>query len=58
LAQGPRRKLMAKARNWLLTNGLTAGYSWVYWRDADVETAPATIIEVLLSVINILIYRI
>lgn len=45
-AQGPRRKVMARARNWLLTNGLTAGYSWVYWRDADVETAPATIIEV------------
>jgi mannan polymerase II complex ANP1 subunit len=46
-AQGPRRKVMARARNWLLTNGLTAGYSWVYWRDADVETAPATIIEVI-----------
>ena len=45
-AQGPRRKVMARARNWLLTNALTAGYSWVYWRDADVETAPATIIEV------------
>jgi mannan polymerase II complex ANP1 subunit len=45
-AQGPRRKVMARARNWLLSNGLTASYSWVYWRDADVETAPATIIEV------------
>lgn len=45
-AQGPRRKVMARARNWLLSNALTAGYSWVYWRDADVETAPATIIEV------------
>jgi hypothetical protein len=45
-AQGPRRKLMAKARNWLVSNGLTAEYSWVYWRDADVETAPATILEV------------
>src|SRR5271163_4843629 len=43
LAQGPRRKVMARARNWLLTNGLDAGYSWVYWRDADVESAPATI---------------
>jgi hypothetical protein len=46
-AQGPRRKVMARARNWLLSNALTAGYSWVYWRDADVETAPATILEVL-----------
>jgi mannan polymerase II complex ANP1 subunit len=45
-AQGPRRKVMARARNWLLSSGLTAGYNWVYWRDADVETAPATIIEV------------
>ena len=45
-AQAPRRKVMARARNWLLTSGLTAGYSWVYWRDADVETAPPTIIEV------------
>jgi len=45
-AQGPRRKLMAKARNWLVSSGLTAEYSWVYWRDADVETAPATILEV------------
>lgn len=50
-AQGPRRKVMARARNWLLTNALTAGYSWVYWRDADVETAPATIIEVILAVV-------
>jgi len=45
-AQGPRRKVMARARNWLLSAGLTADYSWVYWRDADVETAPATILEV------------
>ena len=54
-AQGPRRKVMARARNWLLTNGLTAGYSWVYWRDADVETAPATIIEARLFFIRFLI---
>jgi mannan polymerase II complex ANP1 subunit len=46
LAQAPRRKLMAKARNWLVSSGLTAEYSWVYWRDADVESAPATILEV------------
>jgi len=51
-AQGPRRKVMARARNWLLTNALTAGYSWVYWRDADVETAPATIIEVYASILG------
>ncbi|EEB05790.1 anp family mannosyltransferase complex subunit [Schizosaccharomyces japonicus yFS275] len=47
-AQGPRRKLMARARNWLLTATLKPYHSWVYWRDADVETAPATILEDLM----------
>ncbi|CCH42241.1 Mannan polymerase II complex ANP1 subunit [Wickerhamomyces ciferrii] len=47
-AQGPRRKLMAIARNWLLTTALRPDHSWVYWRDADVETVPATIIEDLM----------
>lgn len=47
-AQGPRRKLMAIARNWLLTTAIRPDHSWVYWRDADVETIPATIIEDLM----------
>ncbi|ORY81553.1 Anp1-domain-containing protein [Protomyces lactucae-debilis] len=47
-AQGPRRKLMARARNWLLSATLKADHSWVYWRDVDVETAPATILEDLM----------
>lgn len=47
-AQGPRRKLMAIARNWLLTTALKPYHSWVYWRDIDVETVPATIIEDLM----------
>ncbi|KAK9494328.1 Anp1-domain-containing protein [Lipomyces doorenjongii] len=48
-AQGPRRKLMGKARNWLLTSALKPEHSWVYWRDADIERAPVTIIEDLMK---------
>ncbi|KAK9362624.1 Anp1-domain-containing protein [Lipomyces starkeyi] len=47
-AQGPRRKLMARARNWLLSASLKPEHSWVYWRDADVEVAPPTVIEDLM----------
>ncbi|KAJ5945587.1 hypothetical protein N7454_002426 [Penicillium verhagenii] len=47
-AQASRRKLMAQARNWLLSATLRPTHSWVYWRDADVETAPSTIIEDLM----------
>lgn len=47
-AQASRRKLMAQARNWLLSAALRPYHSWVYWRDADVETAPRTILEDLM----------
>ncbi|KAJ5098178.1 hypothetical protein N7532_005179 [Penicillium argentinense] len=47
-AQASRRKLMARARNWLLSATLRPTHSWVYWRDADVETAPFTILEDLM----------
>ncbi|EXJ84790.1 mannan polymerase II complex ANP1 subunit [Capronia epimyces CBS 606.96] len=47
-AQAGRRKLMAQARNWLLSAALRPYHSWVYWRDADVETCPFTIIEDLM----------
>ncbi|KAI9815368.1 MAG: Mannan polymerase II complex anp1 subunit [Thelocarpon impressellum] len=47
-AQASRRKLMAQARNWLLSAALRPYHSWVYWRDADVETAPPTILEDLM----------
>jgi hypothetical protein len=47
-AQANRRKLMAQARNWLLSATLRPTHSWVYWRDADVETAPFTILEDLM----------
>lgn len=48
-AQGPRRKLMARARNWLLSVALQPDHSWVYWRDADVQTVPPTILEDLMA---------
>lgn len=47
-AQASRRKLMAQARNWLLSAALRPVHSWVYWRDVDVETAPFTILEDLM----------
>ncbi|GAV54898.1 hypothetical protein ZYGR_0AS02210 [Zygosaccharomyces rouxii] len=47
-AQGPRRKLMARARNWLGTVALKAYHSWVYWRDVDVELCPPSIMEDLM----------
>ncbi|KAL2267732.1 hypothetical protein VTJ83DRAFT_5009 [Remersonia thermophila] len=47
-AQAGRRKLMARARNWLLSAALRPYHAWVYWRDVDVETAPFTILEDLM----------
>lgn len=47
-AQGPRRKLMARARNWLGSVALKPYHSWVYWRDVDVETIPESVLEDLM----------
>jgi mannan polymerase II complex ANP1 subunit len=47
-AQAGRRKLMAQARNWLLSAALRPYHSWVFWRDADVETCPYTVLEDLM----------
>lgn len=44
-AQGPRRKTMGRARNYLLSAALTAEHSWVYWRDVDIKESPPEIIE-------------
>jgi len=44
-AQGPRRKLMGKARNYLLSAAMKPEHSWVYWRDVDIVESPTTIIE-------------
>lgn len=44
-AQGPRRKLMGKARNFLLSAAMKPEHSWVYWRDVDIQDSPDSIIE-------------
>lgn len=44
-AQGPRRKAMGKARNYLLSAAMRPEHSWVYWRDVDIVDSPAKIIE-------------
>ncbi|SCV00993.1 LAME_0G13344g1_1 [Lachancea meyersii CBS 8951] len=48
--QGVRRKLMGRARNWLTANALKPYHSWVYWRDADVELCPGSVIQDLMSI--------
>ncbi|ROV94543.1 hypothetical protein VMCG_08206 [Cytospora schulzeri] len=44
-AQGPRRKAMGRARNYLLATALKPDHSWVYWRDVDIVDSPEKIIE-------------
>ena len=44
-AQGPRRKAMGKARNYLLATALKPEHSWVYWRDVDIVDSPDRILE-------------
>jgi hypothetical protein len=44
-AQGPRRKAMGRARNYLLSAALKPEHSWVYWRDVDIKDSPSRIIE-------------
>ncbi|KAL2788094.1 Anp1-domain-containing protein [Aspergillus keveii] len=44
-AQGPRRKAIGRARNYLLYSALKPDHSWVYWRDVDIVDSPETILE-------------
>lgn len=44
-AQGPRRKAMGRARNYLLSVALKPEHSWVYWRDVDIVDSPRKILE-------------
>ncbi|KAK4162668.1 Anp1-domain-containing protein [Cladorrhinum sp. PSN259] len=44
-AQGPRRKAMGKARNYLLATALKPEHAWVYWRDVDIVDSPNKILE-------------
>ncbi|KOS21456.1 Mannan polymerase II complex ANP1 subunit [Escovopsis weberi] len=48
-AQGPRRKVMGRARNYLLSAALKPEHSWVYWRDADIVDSPPRILEDLIA---------
>jgi hypothetical protein len=47
--QGPRRKLLGKARNYLLATALRPEHSWVYWRDVDIVESPPEILEDLIA---------
>lgn len=44
-AQGPRRRAMGQARNYLLSTALKPDHSWVYWRDVDISDSPKKILE-------------
>ena len=44
-AQAPRRKLMGRARNYLLATAMKPEHSWVYWRDVDIVDSPSMILE-------------
>jgi hypothetical protein len=44
-AQGPRRKAMGRARNYLLSATMKPEHSWVYWRDVDIVDSHPSIIE-------------
>jgi Anp1 len=44
-AQAPRRKLMGRARNYLLYATMKPEHSWVYWRDVDIVDSPPNILQ-------------
>ncbi|KAF6839421.1 mannan polymerase ii complex anp1 subunit [Colletotrichum plurivorum] len=44
-AQGPRRKAMGRARNYLLSAAMKPEHSWIYWRDVDIVDSPKKILE-------------
>ncbi|KAF4121079.1 glycosyltransferase family 62 [Geosmithia morbida] len=48
-AQGPRRKALGQARNYLLSTTLKPDHSWVYWRDVDIVDSPDRILEDLIA---------
>ena len=48
-AQGPRRKSIGRARNYLLYSALKPEHAWVYWRDVDIVDSPRPIIEDMIA---------
>ena len=47
--QGPRRKAIARARNYLLYSALKPDHAWVYWRDVDIVDSPRPIIQDMIA---------
>ena len=48
-AQAPRRKAIARARNYLLYTALKPEHAWVYWRDVDIVDSPRPIIQDMIA---------
>ena len=48
-AQGPRRKAIGRARNYLLYSALEPDHAWVYWRDVDIQDSPKPIIQDMIA---------
>ncbi|KFY05206.1 hypothetical protein O988_00190 [Pseudogymnoascus sp. VKM F-3808] len=48
-AQAPRRKAMARARNYLLYATMKPEHAWVYWRDVDIVESAPEILEDLIA---------
>lgn len=48
-AQAPRRKAMARARNYLLYATMKPEHSWVFWRDVDIVESAPEILEDLIA---------
>jgi hypothetical protein len=48
-AQGPRRKAMGRARNYLLSTAMKPEHSWVFWWDVDIVETKPTILEDFIS---------
>lgn len=47
--QGPRRKALGKARNYLLSTAMKPEHAWVYWRDVDINDSPTDVIGDLIA---------
>ena len=44
-AQGTRRRMIGRSRNYLLYAALQPVHDWIYWRDVDIVENPPTILE-------------
>ena len=44
-AQGTRRRMIGRSRNYLLYAAMKPVHDWIYWRDVDIVENPPTILE-------------